>query len=96
MPWRVLAGRFVVMSVALVLVVVLVPGLRGSTDLTWLDVALMALTLGLLEITVRPILDLVFVRFVVPSYGLVLLLVDVGVFAILVLIFSGKIEVSPR
>ncbi|MGI9646644.1 MAG: AarF/UbiB family protein [Ilumatobacteraceae bacterium] len=93
-PWRVLVGRFVVMSVALALVVWLMPGLRTSTDLTWFDVALMALTFGLLEITVRPILDLVFVRFIVPTYGLVLLLVDVGVFAVLVLIFSGKIEVS--
>ena len=92
MPARVLVGRFVVMSAALALVVWLMPGLRGSTDLTWLDVALMAVTWGLLEITVRPLLDIVFVRFVVPSYGLVLLLVDVVVFAILVLIFSGALE----
>ncbi|MGI9642845.1 MAG: phage holin family protein, partial [Acidimicrobiia bacterium] len=94
MPWRVLGGRFAVMAVVVALVVWLMPGLRTSTDLTWLDVALMALTWGLLEMTVRPLLDLVFVRFVVPTYGVVLLLVDVALFALLVLIFSGKLEVS--
>ncbi len=93
MPWRVLLGRFVVMTVALALVLSLLPGLRTSADLSWLDVALMAITWGLLEVTVRPVLDLVFVRFVVPTYGLVLLLVDVGVFAVLAIIFSGSIEV---
>ena len=94
LPWRVLVGRFVVMSAVLALVVWLMPGLRTSTDLTWLDVALMSITWGLLEVTIRPVLDLLFVRFVVPTYGLVLLLVDVAVFALLVLIFSGSLEVS--
>lgn len=93
-PWRVLAGRSVVMTVILWLVVWLLPGLRTSTDLTWLDVAAMAFAWGLLEVTVRPFLDLVFVRYVVPTYGLVLLLVDVAVFAVLVLIFSGQLEAS--
>ncbi len=93
MPWRVLLGRFVVMSVALVVVVVAVPGLRGSASLTWPDVGLLAVTLGLLEISLRPLLDLAFVRLVVPTYGLVLIVVDIGVFAALVAI-AGRIEVS--
>ncbi|MGI9614218.1 MAG: AarF/UbiB family protein, partial [Acidimicrobiales bacterium] len=93
MPWRVLVGRFVVVFVALCVTVWLVPGLRTSTDLTWLDVAAIAIVLGLLEVTVRPILDLLFVRFVVPTFGLVLLLIDVALFTLLVSIF-GALEVS--
>lgn len=93
-PRRVLLGRFVVMAVVLGLVVGLIPGVRTTTDLTLLDIALMSFVWGVLEVTVRPVLDIMFVRYVVPTYGLVLLLTDVAVFMILVLIFGGTFAPS--
>ncbi len=92
-PWRVVVVRFILLSAVLGLVAWLMPGIRSTEDLTGLDIVLMAVVWGVLEVTVRPLLDLAFVRYIVPTYGAVVLVVDIALFALLLLIFSGPIEV---
>ncbi|MDH4354125.1 MAG: AarF/UbiB family protein, partial [Actinomycetota bacterium] len=91
--WRVVGAKFFVMSVVLASVVWLLPGIRSTNQLTALDVVLMAVVWGVLETSARPILDLLFVRYVVPTYGAVLLVIDMVMFAVILMLFSGPIEV---
>ncbi len=91
--FRVVLVRFVMDSVLIALVLSLMPGIRTGFDLTLGSIAILAVIYGLLNIFIRPALDLLLMPFVVQTYGLVVVLVDVLVFGLLVL-FSGSIDAN--
>ena len=90
--WRVVVVRFFVDIVLIALVLGLMPGIRTQFELSFLTIAIMAVIYGLLNAFVRPALDLMLSPFLVQTYGLVVIVVDVVVFALL-LLFTGDIAV---
>jgi len=90
---RVLFVRFVLDIVLIALVLAFMPGIRTGFELTFGSIAVLAIVYGLLNILVRPALDLLLMPFVVQTYGLVVVIVDVVIFGLLVL-FSGSLDAS--
>lgn len=90
---RVIFVRFVMDLVLITVVLAFMPGFREDLQASLGSLALIALLYGLLNAFLRPILDLLLMPFVVQTYGLVILLVDVVIFALLVGI-SGSLEAS--
>jgi ubiquinone biosynthesis protein len=90
---RVLFVRFAMDIVFITVVLVFMPGFRTNLDLKLGSIALLAIIYGLLNAFVRPILDLLLIPFVVQTYGIVVIIVDIVLFALLVL-FSGSLEAS--
>ena len=91
--WRVVIVRFAVDVVMIALVLGLMPGIRTEFELSFLSIALMAVIYGLLNAFVRPAFDLLLSPFVVQTYGLAVVIVDVAIFGLL-LLFTGGIEVK--
>jgi ubiquinone biosynthesis protein len=91
--FRVALVRFVMDILLIALVLAVMPGIRTGFDLTLGSIALLALIYGLLNALVRPVLDLLLMPFVVQTYGLVVVLVDIVLFGLLVL-FSGPLDAS--
>ena len=90
---RVIAVGFVMDLVLVTVVLAFMPGFRGDLQASLGSMAVIALMYGLLNAFLRPVLDLVLMPFVVQTYGLVILLVDVVIFALLVW-FSGSLDAS--
>jgi len=91
--FRVIMVRFVMDIAFITIVLAFMPGFRTELDLQLGSIALLAVIYGLLNIFVRPVLDLLLMPFVVQTYGLVVMLVDIVIFALLVLL-SGSLEAS--
>ena len=91
--FRVMIVRFMMDFAFITIVLAFMPGFRTELDLKLGSIALLAVIYGLLNIFVRPVLDLLLMPFVVQTYGLVVMLVDIVIFALLVL-FSGTLEAS--
>ncbi len=91
--WRVLLVRFVMDAVTVAAVLALMPGIRTSFELTYGSIALLAVIYALLNAFVRPALDLLLMPFIVQTYGLVVVLVDVVIFGLLLLV-SSSLEAS--
>jgi ubiquinone biosynthesis protein len=90
---RVLLVRFLMDVVFITVVLAIMPGFRTNLDLKLGSIALLAIIYGLLNAFIRPILDLFLIPFVVQTYGIVVIVVDIVIFALLVL-FSGSLEAS--
>jgi ubiquinone biosynthesis protein len=91
--FRVIMVRFMMDIAFITIVLAFMPGFRADLDLKLGSIAVLAVIYGLLNIFVRPVLDLLLMPFVVQTYGLVVMLVDVVIFALLVL-FAGSLEAS--
>jgi ubiquinone biosynthesis protein len=91
--FRVMIVRFMMDIAFITIVLAFMPGFRTELDLKLGSIALLAVIYGLLNIFVRPVLDLLLMPFVVQTFGLVVMLVDIVIFALLVL-FSGTLEAS--
>ena len=91
--FRVLLVRFAMDIVFVTIVLAFMPGFRTDLDLALGSMALIAVIYGLLNAFVRPLLDLLLMPFVVQTYGIVVVIVDVVIFALLVLV-SGSLEAS--
>ena len=79
--------------VLVTVVLAFMPGFRTDFDASLVNLALLALLYGLLNAFLRPVLDLLLMPFVVQSYGLVILIVDIVIFGLLVWL-SGSLEAS--
>jgi len=90
---RVLLVRFLMDVVFITVVLAIMPGFRTNLDLKLGSIALLSIIYGLLNAFIRPILDLFLIPFVVQTYGIVVIVVDIVIFALLVL-FSGSLEAS--
>ena len=91
--WRVIAVQLIAYSFAIAAVVWLFPGIRADFDLSLTAILLISLTYAVLNAFARPVFNLLLMPFLVQSYGSVLLIVDVLVFALLLLI-AGSFEAS--
>ncbi|MFV1971149.1 MAG: AarF/UbiB family protein [Acidimicrobiia bacterium] len=90
---RVLIVRFIMDIVLIAFVLALMPGFRTDFELSFLSIAVLALIFGLLNAFVRPALDLLLMPFVVQTYGVVVVIVDIAVFVLLVM-SSGSLAAS--
>jgi ubiquinone biosynthesis protein len=91
--FRVIIVRFMMDIAFITIVLAFMPGFRTELDLKLGSIALLAVIYGLLNVFVRPVLDLLLMPFVVQTYGLVVMLVDIVIFGLLVLL-SGSLEAS--
>jgi ubiquinone biosynthesis protein len=91
--FRVLGVRFLLDLVLITIVLAFMPGFRTGLSFTLGSMALLAVLYGLLNAFVRPALDLLLMPFIVQTYGFVVVIVDIIIFALLVL-FSGSLEAS--
>jgi uncharacterized membrane protein YvlD (DUF360 family) len=73
--WRLLLARVLVSGVAVVVTVALVPGLRFAS---WRpgDLLLVAVTYAVLAGVVKPALEFLALRFLVATYGLVVIVIN--------------------
>jgi ubiquinone biosynthesis protein len=90
---RVVIVRFIMDIVLITFVLSLMPGFGADLDLTLGSVALLAVIYGLLNAFIRPALDLLLMPFVVQTYGMVIAIVDIVIFALLVR-FAGSLSAS--
>ena len=90
---RVVAVRFAMNFVLVTVVLAFMPGIRSDLEASLVNLALLALIYGLLNAFLRPVLDLLLMPFVVQTYGLVILIVDIVIFGLLVW-WSGSLEAS--
>ena len=90
---RVLGVRFIMDIVFITVVLAFMPGFRTNLEESLGSMALLAVIYGLLNAFVRPVLDLLLMPFLVQTYGLVVVIVDVVVFGLLVLL-SGSLDAS--
>jgi len=90
---RVMIVQFLMDIVLIAFVLSLMPGFRTDLDFSLRSIALLAVIYGLLNAFVRPALDLLLMPFVVQTYGVVIVIVDIVVFLLLVAL-SGSLSAS--
>jgi putative membrane protein len=73
--WRLFLVRFLCAGLAVVLTVVLLPGL-GFVGWRWGQGLLIALVFGLLNAIVKPFLQFLALRFILSTYGVVVILIN--------------------
>jgi putative membrane protein len=91
--WRLIAVRWVTSGLAVVITVLLLPGLRFTTW-RWGDFLLVGLVFGLLNALVKPVIQFFTLRYLVASYGIVVIVIN----AVLLLLLSWTLggEISAR
>lgn len=67
--------RWLIIAISLVFAVLIVPGIRVQGN-AWLVVAVMAIVLGLVNATIKPILTFLSCAFIVLTMGLFLLVIN--------------------
>ena len=89
--WRVVFVRFAMDAFLIAVVLALMPGIRTDFELSFGSIAILAVIYALLNAFARPALDLLLMPFLVQTYGLVVVLVDIVIFGLL-LLFSSSLE----
>jgi putative membrane protein len=82
-PWRVTAGRVVVNGLALALVVVSLPGIKGYAAHPLVAYLVLGALFGLLNAFVKPLVQFVALPLLLGSFGLVVIGIDILLFWIL-------------
>jgi len=90
---RVAMVRIVVYGLAIAAVVSVVPGIEVDEGNPLVDIVIVGFIYGLLSAYVKPVLALVLMRFVIETYGLVIVLINVAIFLLLAYL-SGFITVE--
>jgi putative membrane protein len=90
--WKVLLMSLLINMVAIGITAFILPGIN-LTDNRFQMLVLFAVFLGLLNTFVKPLLQLVTIRLLFITYGLVLILTNTIVLLLLSAIFEGGIEV---
>ncbi len=85
--WRLFLVRFLSSGVAVVVTVAVLPGL-GFTGWHWGQGLLIALVFGLLNATVKPLLQFLVLRFIFSTYGIVVVIINAILLAVLALILE--------
>lgn len=89
--WRLFLIRFLSAGLAVVLTVMIVPGL-GFAGWQWGDFTRIAVIFGLLNATVKPLLQFLVLRFIFSTYGIVVVIIN----ALLLLLLGGILEDTFR
>jgi len=90
--WRLFLIRFLSAGLAVVATVAIVPGL-GFTGWRWGDFARIAFIFGLLNATVKPLLQFLVLRFIFSTYGIVVVVINTLLLLLLGAILEGTFEV---
>jgi putative membrane protein len=85
--WKLLVARLAVSFVAVVLTVLIVPGITIDARF-WLWAAVLGAVFGVLNGVVKPILQVLTLRYLFRSYGLVIVLINTAMFWLLELLVS--------
>ncbi|MFA9401185.1 MAG: phage holin family protein [Acidobacteriota bacterium] len=85
--------RILVYGLAIAAVVTVVPGIEVDEGNPFVDIVFVGIIYGLLSAYIKPVLALVLMRFVVETYGLVIVLINVAIFLLLAYL-SGFITVE--
>jgi putative membrane protein len=91
--WRFLLVRILVNSIALAVTAAVLPKIY-FVDKTIQNLLFMALTLGVLNALVKPILQALTLHFIVATYGLVIVLVNAVMLTLLSLLFPERFAVD--
>ena len=89
--WRLFAVRVITSGLAVVLTVGLLPGLR-FTSWHWGEFLLIGVVFGVLNAFVKPVIQFFSLRYLVASYGLVVILINALMLVLLSLILGGEIH----
>jgi len=90
--WRLYLVRFLSSGLAAVLTVALLPGLAFN-GWEWGQFLRIALVFGLLNATVKPVLQFLTLRFIFNTYGLVVIVINAALLVLLGMILEGTFEV---
>jgi putative membrane protein len=90
--WRLFLIRFLSAGLAVVATVAIVPGL-GFTGWRWGEFARIAFIFGLLNATVKPLLQFLVLRFIFSTYGIVVVIINTLLLLLLGAILEGTFEV---
>ncbi len=89
--WRLYLIRFLVAGIAVVVTVGLLPGLQFRSW-QWGEFVQIAVIFGVLNVTVKPLLQFLSLRFILNTYGLVVVLVNTVVLALLGLLMPDRFQ----
>jgi putative membrane protein len=90
--WRLFLVHVISGGVAVTITVLLLPGL-WFTGWGWGEFLRIALVAGVLNATVKPLLQFVALRYLIASYGIAVVLVNTAVLFLLGVILHGDIDV---
>ncbi|HSO04828.1 MAG TPA: phage holin family protein, partial [Candidatus Limnocylindrales bacterium] len=90
--WRLFLIRFLSAGLAVVLTVALLPGI-GFVGWRWGDFVRIALIFGLLNATVKPLLQFLVLRFIFSTYGIVVVVINALLLLLLGAILDDRIAV---
>ena len=90
--WRLFLIRFLSAGLAVVVTVVIVPGL-GFNGWRWGEFTRIALIFGLLNATVKPLLQFLVLRFIFSTYGIVVVVINALLLLLLGAILNDTFEV---
>lgn len=91
--WRVLVMSLLINMFAIGLTALILPGLK-LIDNRFLVLAVMAAALGLLNTFIKPILQLLTIRLLFVTYGLILIVTNTVVLLLIGWIFPNRIEIN--
>jgi putative membrane protein len=91
--WRVLVMSLLINMFAIGLTALILPGLK-LIDNRFLVLAVMAAMLGLLNTFIKPILQLLTIRLLFVTYGLILIVTNTVVLLLIGWIFPNRIEIQ--
>jgi len=91
--WRILLLRILINAVALFLTAALVPDIYFA-DRSLASLLLLALGLGVLNAFLKPVLQVLTLRFIFASYGLIVILINALILYLLALFFSARFAVD--
>jgi putative membrane protein len=88
--WRLLLVRWLTSGLAVVVTVAILPGIR-FTSWTWGEFLLVGLVFGLLNALVKPLIQFFTLRYLVASYGVVIILINAFLLMLLSWVLGGEI-----
>jgi putative membrane protein len=91
--WRFLLVRILVNAIALAVTATVLPKVDFVNKSIW-NLLFMAVTLGVLNALVKPVLQALTLHFIVATYGLVIVLVNAVMLLLLSLLFPGRFAVD--
>jgi putative membrane protein len=91
--WRILLLRILINAVALLLTAALVPDIY-FVNRSLLSLLLLALGLGVLNAFLKPVLQVLTLRFIFASYGLIVILINALILYLHALFFSARFAVD--
>ncbi len=91
--WRLFLIRFLSAGLAVVATVVVVPGLAFA-GWRWGDFTRIAIIFGVLNATVKPLLQFLVLRFIFSTYGIVVVIINTLLLVLLAAILDGTFEAA--